>query len=108
MAGTVIARTQLSHTPVLDPAGVAADIVNGNLIANSGSTMFRVKNNAGAPGTVTFVPVSVTEDFTITHAAYTVPLTSTVLLGKHDVQNFGANVFVTSSAVTLLWTAFEA
>jgi hypothetical protein len=107
MAATAIARTQLSHVPLVDPAGVAADIVNGNIIPNSGGTIFRIKNTAAAPGTITFNDVTIVEDFTITHAAYTIPLTSTQWLGKHDVQNFGANITMLGSAITLLITAFE-
>jgi hypothetical protein len=107
MAPTPITRTQLSHTPLVDPAGTAADNVNGNIIANSGGTAFRIRNSVASGATITFNDVAIVEDFTTTHAAYTVPLSATVWLGKHDVQNFGANIVLLGSAATLFITAFE-
>jgi hypothetical protein len=108
MAATAIARTQLSHVPTADPAGVAMDATNGNIVPNSGSTMFRLNNTGGSTYTVTFAPSVVVEDFTITHAAYSVAAGAVVFLGKHDVQNFGANILITAQNVAVKLTAFEA
>jgi hypothetical protein len=107
MAGTVIARRQLSHTPLTDTVGAFADATNGNLIANSGGTIWRIANTDATPKTATFVPVTVVEDFTITHATYTVTNGTTVWIGKHDVQNFGANILISSNSALLQITAFE-
>jgi hypothetical protein len=107
MAATAVARTQLSHVPLTDPAGTAMDATNGNVIPNSGGTIWRFKNTDTSSHTVTFIPVSVVEDFTVTHAAYTVPASTTVWLGKHDVANFGANLNLTTTSALISVTAFE-
>jgi hypothetical protein len=107
MAGTVIPRTQLSHVPLTDPAGTSMDSTNGNLIQNSGATIWRINNGAVSTSTVTFTPVTSVEDFTITHAAYSVVASAIVWVGKHDVPNFGANLFAKASQAGVLLTAFE-
>jgi hypothetical protein len=108
MAATVIAPAQLSHVPVTDPAGTAMDAVNGNSVANTGATIFRLNNTGGSTYTVTFAPVTVVEDFTITHAAYSIAASAVVWVGKHDVANFGANIIVTASNAAVKLTAFAA
>jgi hypothetical protein len=107
MALVALPKSQLSHVPLADPAGTAATVA-GNVVPNSGSTFFRLNNTGGSTYTVTFAPVTVVEDFTITHAAYSVVAGAVVWLGKHDVQNFGANISITAANVAVLITAFEA
>jgi hypothetical protein len=107
MALVAIPVTQLSHAVTVDPAGVAATVA-GNVTPNSGATFYRLNNTGGSTYTVTFAPVTVVEDFTITHAAYSVVAGAVVWLGKHDVQNFGANISITAQNAAVLITAFNA
>src|ERR1017187_1094191 len=100
-------RTQLSHVPVTDPAGVAMDPARGWIFYNSGGTAFRLRNtDVSRQALVTFMPAAAfsADGSAVTHAAYTVPPNSTAWLGKHDVMNFGSIVLIVVDSPSILIT----
>ena len=108
MAATQLpANTQMGQTAVADPVGTAADATNGNTCTNSGATAFRLRNSVASGATVDFTTPGTVEGYAIADQTVTVPLSSTVWVGRFDIKNFGARIVMLASAATVFITAFE-
>lgn len=110
MSATALTVHQMSDTPFTDPADVPTDAVNGNIFANSGATMIRVNNTAGATGTITFAPADNTlgpENLTVAGEAIPIPASTVQWIGRRDIGTFGRVTKFTVSAATLHVTIFE-
>jgi hypothetical protein len=105
---TPIAATSLSRTPTADPAGSAADAVNGNTVPNSGSTLIRVKNTDTNPHNVTFVAPGQVDGLDIADdGPHSIAASTTDWFSGYDPDVFGRVMKITCDSATLLLTVLE-
>jgi hypothetical protein len=93
---------------VADPAGTAADTVNGNSCPNSGMTFLRVKNNDTAPHTLTLItPGTVDNSLAVADDPRVIPASTTKWIPRLPVSVYGSTLQMTADSAQLLVTAFE-
>lgn len=110
-APTSLTVHQLGDAALTDPTDVAADATNGNVFANSGATVLRVNNTAGATATVDFSPADslagAGDEFAVTAERKTIPASTIQWFGRRTLADFGRNCVVKGSATTVKFTVLE-
>lgn len=104
-----IAVTQLDHeTAVTLPAspGVAADTVNGDTVANGGSTLLVVNNTDASSQDITVVTPGKVDDLDVEDRVFTVPASTVQFVRLGPVSVYGSSVTVTCLSANVLLAAY--
>ncbi len=104
---TTLPVTHLSHAPTTDPVGQAADVTNGNSVANSGGTILRLNNTDTVSHTVTFHIPETVEGQAVTDYVVTVPASTKSWVSGFNPAHFGAVMKITANNALVLLTAFD-
>lgn len=105
----VIAVTQLDHTAAATlPAspGVAADTVNGDTVANGGSTLLVINNTNAAPQNVTVVTPGKVDGLDVADRVFNVPATTVQIVPLGPPSVYGTNVTVTAVSADVRLAAY--
>ncbi len=105
---TALTVVKLSRVATADPAGTAADVTNGNSVANTGGTIIRVKNSGASTYNVTFVTPGSVDGLAIgDDGPHTVAAGAVAWYSGYDTGTFGARMKIQCDNAALLLTAFE-
>jgi hypothetical protein len=98
MPATRINPTKVLQTGAAVPADTVADLVNGNVVANTEGLKLFVANEGGTSVTVTFKTSATVEGQAVADLTATVPAGSTRVFARFSRVLFGEQVEFTCSA----------
>lgn len=89
-----------SKTGTAFPAGVAADVANGNSIVNDGRVLVIAINSGASPRNVTVTPTATVDGLVAAARTSAIPATSSILLGPWDVGNYSSVLQISGDNAT--------
>lgn len=98
MPATQINPTKVLQTGASVPAGVAADLTNGNSVANTEDLRLFIENTGGSPVTVIFKTSATVEGQAVADLTATVPASGHKVFARFSRTLFGDQVEFTCSA----------
>lgn len=103
MARTALTPTASSKAGTVLPAGTAADVANGNSIANDGSTIILARNTNGASTarTVTITLTGAIDGFAPAPRTISVAAGTTKVLGPYEVTNYSSTLQISGDHAEL-------
>jgi hypothetical protein len=104
---TALSGASAPASVIADPAGSAADAVNGNSVPNTGSTILRVKNNDSASHTLTLITPGTVDGLAIGDDPRVIPANSVQWIARLPVAVYGSTLQMTADSAQLSVTAFE-
>lgn len=83
------------------PAGVAADVANGNSIVNDGHVAVIAANSNGATiRNVTVTPTATVDGLAVAARTSPIPVSSSILLGPWDTATYGTVLAISGDNAT--------
>ena len=98
-------RTQLNYTEptragVAFPAGVAADVTNGQYINNDGRVIVIAINSGATIRNVIVTPTATVDGLVPAARTSPIPATSSIILGPWDVGNYSTTLQISGDNAT--------